>query len=145
MVMKETMIFLLSCVLGAGFGAFYDLFRIIRLVFPHNKSITFIEDIFYFMLLSIVSFAFLLSQTNGVLRGFTLIGELLGAILYFFTLSIVIMKSANAIILFVKRVFGFLFKITVLPFLSIFKWLFCKISNFFKFCFKKFLIKRNNT
>lgn len=124
MIISETSAFLLACLLGAAFGAFYDVFRIIRLVIPHGKVIVFFEDVFYFIVLTFVCFAFVLEQGNGVLRGFIIFGELIGMILYFFTVSLLIMKSAQLIISVVSAIFHFGYCLIIRPFVCIFSYLF---------------------
>ena len=51
--------FLLSCLLGVGLGALYDVFRILRLAFWHGKIIISIQDIVFFVLAAISSFLFM--------------------------------------------------------------------------------------
>lgn len=95
MLARETVVFLSACLLGAGFGLLYDAFRILRIFLPHNSIITFLEDLLYCFVLILSSFAFVVSIGNGVLRGFIIFGELIGATLYFFSIGIIITKFAK--------------------------------------------------
>ncbi len=78
---------LYSVVLGIIFGLIYDFFRSLRKCKPHTILSVFIEDILYFLVLSVITFIFLLAITNGQVRAYALIGILLGFLLFIFTLS----------------------------------------------------------
>lgn len=143
-VTQPVLIFLESCALGFLLGAFYDVFRILRLSFPHPKVLVFVEDVLYFFLITVFSFIFVLMQNNGILRAFLLLGLLLGAILYFFTLSILIMKAAQLIIRIVKSFLKFLYRITLKPIFHLFLAIWRKIrklGHFFKERYKIIHIK----
>ena len=114
-VTAPVFLFLESCVLGFLLGALYDVFRILRLSFPNGRVLIFFEDVLYFVAVTIASFTFIVVQNSGALRAFLILGELLGAILYFFTLSILIMNAAHLIIRCVKAILRFLYHITLRP------------------------------
>ena len=40
-VSEELVLFGLSCLAGAVIGVFYDIFRVIRIIFPHNDILIF--------------------------------------------------------------------------------------------------------
>ncbi len=44
-VSEELVLFGISCLAGAVIGVFYDVFRVIRIIFPHNAVLVTIEDI----------------------------------------------------------------------------------------------------
>ncbi|MFZ2537803.1 MAG: spore cortex biosynthesis protein YabQ [Oscillospiraceae bacterium] len=143
----EVIIFFEACILGVAFGALYDVFRIMRLSFTNPKFLVFIEDVLYFSTITLASFIFIVIQNSGYLRAFLIIGELLGAILYFFTVSIVIMKSANLIIKFTRKTLLFIYKLTLRPFIKFFCYIIAKIKalivkykNKFKIIIPKFKI-----
>lgn len=140
----EVFIFFQACLLGVLLGALYDGFRILRLAFPNGKVLIFFEDILYFFVVTVASFSFVLLYSGGVLRAFMLFGELLGAILYFFTVSLVVMKAAGWIIRIVKCVLRFLYRLFIRPFVRFFGWILQKgkkwCRNTGKAC-KKFVLK----
>ena len=144
-VTQPVLVFFEACVLGFCLGALYDVFRILRLSFPHNKILVFLEDVLYFFLITVISFSFILLQNNGTLRAFLLLGELMGAILYFFTLSILIMKAANAIIKAVYTIMRFFYRITVKPFIRFFKFLFCLFRRIGRIFVRKLKIILRNS
>jgi len=117
---SQTVIFLYSVLFGFFLGYIFDLFRITRIAFKTCNAIIFIEDVIFFVIATISSFIFILTNNNGVLRCFLIVGELLGAIIYFFSLSIVIIKAATAIINFIKAIIRFLYKIFIRPIIKLF-------------------------
>jgi len=78
-LVEETLLFLKACALGAVLGACYDGFRILRAAVRFHTVLVFVQDVLYFVGVTIVTFAFLLAYNDGELRMFILIGELMGA------------------------------------------------------------------
>lgn len=107
----QTMIFMGACLLGAFLGIVYDAFRISRIAVKTHNILIFIEDVIFFVIVTVSSFIYIIVNNNGVLRGFLIIGELLGALIYFSTLSIAIIKAANFIIKIIKSILRFIYKI----------------------------------
>lgn len=112
---EQTLAFLYACVLGAVLGTLYDLFRILRLAFPAGRGMLFIQDLLFWILCSIASFLFLLTNSDGVVRVFLLIGELLGGVLYHYTLGVLIMRIASTIIDACRAAARFLMRFFILP------------------------------
>lgn len=104
MIAYETQSFFKALVLGTLLAVLYDFFRVLRLTFPHGKILVFFEDILYFIFLSLSSILFIIIEHEGYLRGFLVLGELLGMILYFFTISIPMMKLYKWIISKIKYI-----------------------------------------
>lgn len=108
--------FLFSVVLGVVFEFFYDVFRALRRAVFHKNIFVFFEDIIYFCIISVLSFIYFLSVTNGEIRGFVLLGILLGFLGLYFTLSryissalFVVIYWLIKLILSFKRAFYLLF------------------------------------
>lgn len=133
-IANEVFVFFEACVLGILFGALFDAFRIIRLSFKNPKSLIFVEDVLYFTVITLASFIFIVIENSGSLRAFLMIGEILGGIFYFFTISIPIMKSANFIIRMINGVLVFLYKITLRPFVKLFRYIVAKSERFILKC-----------
>ncbi|MEG2395463.1 MAG: spore cortex biosynthesis protein YabQ [Oscillospiraceae bacterium] len=134
---RQVINFLLS--LGFGFiaGVFYDIFRIIRLIFSKNnkssKTATIIFDILYIIVAGIATFMFSLTVTNGEIRGYLLAGEGIGFFIYYFTFGIFVLNLSNKIVAFVKSFFKKLFRVVFTPFI----WIFKRIKNIFTKIIKK--------
>lgn len=84
---SQAISFLYSVVLGIFFAIIYDFFRSLRKCKQHTILSVFIQDILYFLILSVITFLFFLALTNGQIRGYILIGILLGFLLFVLTLS----------------------------------------------------------
>lgn len=97
-VSAQAMEFLLSCILGAGLGLLFDVFRIIRLAGKCGKIAVFFQDILFLLVCTAVTFLFLLRESSGEVRIFIIGGEILGAALYYLTLGALVMKLSRVII-----------------------------------------------
>lgn len=79
--------FLYSIILGVMFDLFYDVFKAFRLTIKCSDFFIFIQDIIYFMIVSIVSFCFFLVFTCGEIRFYILTGLVIGFFVSRFSLS----------------------------------------------------------
>lgn len=120
--------FIFSCVLGVVFCLLYDLFRAFRLVKAHKTIFVFLEDILYFSLASVITFLFLLSITNGEIRGYILFGIALGFFAANFAVSRFFLAVTTKLFCLFKRAFK--------GFSSSFYWLFEKIDCYSQKIFK---------
>ena len=112
---QQASVFLLSLLVGAALGVLYDVFRISRVAFYTSPAVVFAEDVLFFLICGVTTFFFGLTVMEGTLRAFLLIGELLGAVLYHFTLGRLVMRVATKIIGIIKAIFRFLFKWILRP------------------------------
>ena len=55
----------LSCGMGFLLGAFYDVFRLIRLIMKPGAKAIFFQDLAYFLISAIVTFLFALAVMDG--------------------------------------------------------------------------------
>lgn len=108
-LVEETMLFIKACVLGLFLGVIYDLFRIYRIFVKSKPLNVFIQDILYFTIITIITFMFLLVYNDGRLRMFILIGELMGSVIYFFSISIIVLKFSNIIAKVLFKTFHIIF------------------------------------
>ncbi len=137
---EQMLIFLAS--LGVGFllGVLYDFLRAVRLSFTKEKVAVIIFDLLYFFMVAFVSYIFILAANKGEVRSYIIIGELLGAVFYYFSLGYALMKLTDKFILLLNRLYSFLFKIISFPFRllkKIFLRIFGKIKVFFEKSEKK--------
>lgn len=111
-VTDQAIDFLAACLIGAAMGFLYDGFRILRIAVPCRKAAVFFQDVLFFFICGIVTFLFLLLETDGSVRLFVLAGELIGALLYFLALSAHVMRfgrfSVDAGRRFWRRIRGYL-------------------------------------
>ncbi len=78
---------LYSLALGAILCVFYDFFRALRKVGINSYLSVFIGDMLFWLCSTVVVFLFLVSVTNGEMRGYILFFCLVGFIIYRFTVG----------------------------------------------------------
>jgi len=132
---EQAIAFLVAVAAGFSIGFFYDAFRVIRLAFPHSSLVVQIEDVLYWLCTPFYFFYVLLRVGYGDVRFFSFLGAFLGVLLYFLTLSRLVMKISAFIIRVIKAVL----KIIIFPFV----WISKIIFKFFKLI-KKMLKKLVN-
>ena len=106
----QTLTFLFSLLAGAALCLLYDLFRIFRLSRNTSKLGIFLEDILYFAIAGFLTFCFLIVRCSGEIRGYVLLGELLGFLICRCTLSALILCVARQIYRFLKCFFRLILK-----------------------------------
>ena len=121
---NQTATFLWSVALGAALGAFYDIFRILRLAFKTPKWGVFVQDMLYFFAAAAFTFFFILEHNYGSMRGFILIGEISGWLLYYATAGMIVIKTAKSTIFLVKSFCRILFS----PFFKVYRFFRRKIK-----------------
>ncbi|MBP1564300.1 MAG: spore cortex biosynthesis protein YabQ [Oscillospiraceae bacterium] len=89
---EQLKLFLLSCLLGIPVGIIYDIFRIIRIILPHNHVLTAIEDVLFFIIYSVILMCFTISAARADFRVYYIVGNIIGAGAYFFTVGNVITR-----------------------------------------------------
>ena len=103
------LIYLLS---GFIIGIMFDFFRILRKTFKTPDLITYVEDIFFWLLTGIFLIYILIVISNGQIRLYNIIGLIIGIIIYMLVFSKTFINiSVN------------LLKIILLPFKFIFKFI----------------------
>ena len=80
--MEEGRIFVHFFLFGMIAFAAYDGIRVVRRIFPHGIFMISLEDLVYWMVISLCFFLHLCQVNNGKIRGYVLLGSLLGCLLY---------------------------------------------------------------
>lgn len=80
-------LFLISCLFGVAAGIVYDVFRILRILIYHNALITALEDLLFFILYSVFIMSFTLGAARGEFRFYYMFGNILGFLIYFFSVG----------------------------------------------------------
>ncbi len=78
---NQILTFLWSVILGLASCFLYDIIRAVRKVYKWQNSIVFVCDILLWIMFAFVTFLFLISRTNGEIRSYVLLGELLGFVI----------------------------------------------------------------
>lgn len=89
-IADQTVTFVVSMGIGGLFCTVYDIIRAMRKVCINSFFAVFFADIIIWVIYAFLTFIFLMSRTNGEIRGYVLVGELLGFILWRVSMSKVI-------------------------------------------------------
>lgn len=74
--------FCYAIMLGALCGIIYDIIRVFRRIIKKGIAITVVEDIIYWLMVSILMFMLMYRENGGMVRGYAIIGMAFGMILY---------------------------------------------------------------
>lgn len=139
-VSRQVYCFLMSIGVGALLGCVYDVFKLLHIFLPSKKIVVFIEDILYWIIAGFVTFIFILVFNSGEIRGFLLIGELCGFVIYYFLMSPFVIKLLKSLISITVAVLKFIFRIIFTPIKFFFRIIlkpFCAIGRKIKKIIKK--------
>ncbi len=133
---EQSLIFFAS--LGVGFllGVLYDFLRALRLSFTKGKIAVVVFDLLYFFIVAFVSYLFILAANKGEVRSYIIVGELLGAVFYYFSLGFALMKLTDKFVLLLRRFYSVLYKIIFFP-LRLIKSTFLKVFSKLMVVFEK--------
>lgn len=124
---NQAMIFFTTILVGFVIGFIYDLFRVIRKIIKHPNLLIQIEDILYWIFVSIIMFYVMFSKNYGEIRAFSIVGAFLGMIFYFFTISRLFINVSMIIVEFLKKVIMVIIEIVLMPFRLFYKILYAPI------------------
>lgn len=100
----EWQFFAIAVMWGMVLSIIYDGLRILRRVFIHRKvTMLAIEDIIFWMMSGFVMFHVIFMVNDGIIRSFALMGFVLGAAMYQYTISYYLVKYLSKIIRYLKR------------------------------------------
>ncbi len=102
---SQIAVFLGSLVAGAILSLFYDVFRVFDALLVYNFKRIFLEDVCYLILCAIATFTYILITSMGELRGYILIGELIGWTACRISIGQLSYKFALTIARFVQKMF----------------------------------------
>jgi len=129
---------LIACIVGFALGAFYDVFRILRILCKTEKRHVFFQDIFFMACAAIVTFLLTLAVNWGEMRFYILAGEIMGICVYYLTVGEVTVRIAKLLYKLLSCIFKFVKRWLVLPVIR----LFLSIGKFAARKFKKILETR---
>ena len=139
-------LFLWSLLFGAAAGAYYDIFRIIRIARKPRgdgwKSRRFLRygdavlcfagDILYWLTLAAAYCVFIYDAADGRLRIASLIAVAGGFLVWFFTLGRLVAAAADMIIYAVRLILKAVFRVTVVPAAKALRFIFTRIAGAFR-------------
>lgn len=105
-----------SILIGGALFLLYDIFRIFRRVVPHGNFWIGVEDFFYWLCYTAVVFVMLYRENDGMVRGFSIGGIMIGMLLYYFLLSRFVIRINVMVFGTVFGLLGKIFGTILLPF-----------------------------
>ncbi len=132
-VSQQTLQFLLSVVLGAGLGVVYDIFRVLRIVFPtaRKKGAVCAADIIFMIICGIAVFLFSAMFCRGQVRFFCIFGAAPGFILYMLTIGHFVAGIFKAVASAVSKVLQKVYSAVFVPAVKFVKYFCIKINKLF--------------
>lgn len=114
-IVIELYFLLHSFLTGVLITVLYDVLRILRRVIPHNILAVSLEDLFYWIVCSLLIFAMLIQENNGVLRWFAVAGAMTGMFLYKKTLGFLLVKYVSLLLNSLLHLVGSIFGVIIKP------------------------------
>ncbi len=88
----EWELFLLSIKVGIKIAFIYEVIVIFRMFVAHCKWVRTVQDLVYWIYAATILFQLQYKHSNGVLRGFSVLGVFLGMVLYYIVVGKTIHK-----------------------------------------------------
>lgn len=120
-VTDQVMTFFLTVILGGLLALCYDVLRILRRLVHHKNWVINMEDFFYFVLSGCFIFYILFHKNYGEIRVFSLIGALIGIILYYATISPFIVSVGTGVLTWIAKLLLRIIKIVITPVILLIK------------------------
>lgn len=113
-VLNEVEIFTYAVTFGAICSFAYDNILVVRRIFRHRQIYCMVEDLLYWVLVTICGLIGTFSLTNGVLYWYFLFGAILGFLFYKASLSKIYIRFMSTIIqhivVYIKKLLDIVFK-----------------------------------
>lgn len=131
-VYYQLYVFLAAFYGGIVIGFMYDIYKIYRSMLKTKKFIAAIQDVLFWIAISIIVIFVLVYSNDGKVRGYSLIGFILGSLIYNLLLSRIVVRTIKGFLNYIKkilysiykkikRVCELLYKIIVYPFRKVYK------------------------
>ena len=111
----QAWLFLSTVLVGAAIGLVYDAFRIFRKTTPHAGIAVQFEDLLFWIGVTGLTFYYMLHRSYGEIRPFALLGIIIGVLLYFATLSRLVLIVFVAVVNYIKKVVATAIGILLIP------------------------------
>ena len=113
---NQAYLFLVFILNGIIIGLLFDIFRILRRSFKTPNFITYIEDIVFWIMSTLIVLYSLFVFNNGEIRFYVFLATFFGIIIYSLTLSNICVIIISVIFKIIKRLFEIIWKILKLPY-----------------------------
>lgn len=120
-ITHEALVFAVMAAGGAALGILFDIERALRSGFKTGRVIMHITDLLFWAAAGAVSVYLLIRFNDGALRFYEFAGMILGAVLYFCTLSMFIRKIFTAVFEILHKFIILILKIVLTPLAFLYK------------------------
>ncbi len=129
--------FVFACAAGFVLGAFFDFFRVFRVLSGCGRTAVFFQDLLSLSFAGFITFLVMLTVNAGNIRFFLLAGEAIGVCIWFLTVGEVTIRIARLICRVVGGIFWFFQTKIVLPIFHSIYHAGHRVGKFFKNFFGK--------
>ena len=102
-IYQEGRFWVISLCMGAAITMLYDCFRIVRRVVRHSNFWISMEDLLYWIVVSLGVFGILYYENDGVLRWFAVLGAAVGMVVYKGILGHFLVESLSELLIYGKK------------------------------------------
>jgi len=102
-VSNQAYVFLCTIIGGMAIALVYDFFRILRKAVRTSGTVTYVQDLLYWLIAAAIMFITVYYSNDGQLRAYLFAGAITGAILYALLFSNMVMRSSLFIIKIVSK------------------------------------------
>lgn len=92
MIENQVVVFLWTIIIGMALGLIFDFFRILRRKGNTKDILVYIQDVFFWLIVTVVVIVSTFLINDGELRGYMVLGYILGGIFYMMLFSKLIRK-----------------------------------------------------
>ena len=110
MIQNQTYVFLSCILVGIILAIIFDVFRILRRKGNTPNYIVYIQDVLYWIIVTIIIVMSAFIINDGELRGYMFIGYIIGAVIYIVTFSTYILKFVGKILDFLEEIFDKMYR-----------------------------------
>lgn len=111
----QLILLLIYFLCGLFFGFLFDLFRLVRTYKTSSYVSTYIEDIFYCLIVSIIMFFVILFLHGGTIRLYSFLSSFAGLFFYLIIISKFVLKLLKIISSCIYKIFRCVLKILLFP------------------------------
>lgn len=120
-ILVELRFFGASVLWGVFLLVIYDFLRIERRLISHNSFFIAVEDLIYWVIASLLIFNMMFNLNDGIIRGFSILGMLIGMLMYHHILSNFFVDIIAGILIKIKYVIFAIINFILRPFKFILK------------------------
>ncbi|WP_432667504.1 spore cortex biosynthesis protein YabQ [Wukongibacter baidiensis] len=108
-VYYQLYIFLATFYGGVVIGFMYDVYKIYRTILQPNKIVAIIQDLLFWIVISGVAIHVLVYSNDGQLRAYSLLGFMVGALIYNLLLSRIVVKTINKVLKTIRGIIHYVY------------------------------------